>query len=71
MDRESGEAIFAAWLRIFRDFVVVLLACFILIYETVRVPSPSPELLAVALVLLGLPPVLRLDEKRRKNGNGG
>lgn len=49
---------------------MVLVACFILVHETLATREPNPELLATAMLLLGLPPVLRLDQKRR-NGKEG
>lgn len=49
--------------RFLRDLVILALGSFMLIYETLSM-TPNPEIIAAALVLLGLPPVLRLDARR-------
>lgn len=56
-----------AWLRILRDIGMVGVAVFIFVHETLGSGDPSPELLAAALVLLGLPPILHVD--RKANGS--
>lgn len=47
-----------------RDIWIVAIASFILIYETVEIPTPSELLVGAALVLLGLPAAIRLDERK-------
>lgn len=49
------------WLGIVRDSFIVVLATFMLTYETVFVQTPNVEIIGAALALFGLPPVLRLD----------
>ena len=58
-----------AWGRVFRDFVIVGVGAFMLIHETVASRSPNYLIISAGLVALGLPPVLRLDERRQK-GDG-
>lgn len=55
-----------AWQRIFRDFVIVVIGAFILIYETVLAKAPNPYLIGAGLAALGLPPVLRLDRAKEE-----
>lgn len=52
------------WLGIIRDCLIVALATFMLIFETVFTPDPNVEIIGAALALFGLPPVLRLDLRR-------
>lgn len=52
-----------------RDVVIVAVATSILIYETL-LPSPSALIVGAALTLLGVPPALLLDARRKRNGNG-
>lgn len=68
MDPEAVRA----WQRILRDFVIVALAAFILVHETITEGTPNPTLVAAGLVLLGLPPALRVDEwlRRRDKDDG-
>jgi hypothetical protein len=51
-----------AWQRIARDILIVVLGAFMLTWQTVIVALPNPLLVGAGLVLLGLPPALRLDE---------
>lgn len=53
------------WQGIFRDTVITLLAAFMLVFETVVVAAPNPYIVGAGLTLLGIPPALRLDNKRR------
>lgn len=53
---------FRAWQRIFRDFVIVIVGAFMLVYATVFQASPSPYVIGGGLAALGLVPALRLDE---------
>lgn len=53
-----------AWQRIFRDFVIVLIGGFILVFETVVAKVPNPYLIGAGLAALGLPPALRLDRSK-------
>lgn len=55
-----------AWQRIFRDFVIVLVGAFILVYETVAAASPNPYLIGAGLTALGVPPLLRLNVAKEK-----
>jgi hypothetical protein len=59
-----------AWLSILRDVVITMVAAFMLIYETVVKATPNPYIIGAGLTLLGVPPAIRLDRLRRKNGNG-
>lgn len=58
------------WQRIFRDFIITIVATFILVHETVTRDDPNWYLIAAALTLYGIPPALRLDDRRRSNGGG-
>ncbi len=57
--------VLAAWTSILRDFVIVFLAAFMLVYETVWV-TPNAYIVGAGLALLGVPPALRLDSRRRE-----
>lgn len=50
-----------------RDVVLVSVGVFMLVHETLDT-EPSETLLVAALLLLGLPVGIRLDELRRRNG---
>lgn len=67
MDEKSARA----WLRIVRDTILVGVATFVAIHETVSKGDPNFYLLAFSATLYGLPPVLRLDERRFKSGDEG
>lgn len=56
-----------AWVTLFRDLVMVVLAAFILSYETVLISNPNPLLIGAGLSLLGVPAALRVDASRRKS----
>lgn len=58
------------WVAIFRDVVIVLLAAFILSYETVLISNPNPLLVGAGLTLLGFPAAWRIDSMRRSRRNG-
>lgn len=60
MDPEEARA----WARIFRDFTIVVVGAFMLVYETVVAAEPNAYLIGAGLAALGLPPAFRLDEKR-------
>lgn len=60
----SQEAI-QAWIRIGRDVLFALIGAFILIHETITEGEPNYLLVGAGLAAFGLPPALRLDEKRR------
>lgn len=51
-----------AWVRIFRDVAIVVVAGFMLVYETVFVAQPNAYVIGAGLTLLGIPPALRLDD---------
>jgi hypothetical protein len=55
-----------AWARIFRDFTIVVVGAFMLVYETVVAAEPNAYLIGAGLAALGLPPAFRLDEHRSK-----
>ena len=57
-----------AWIRIVRDMAVTFVASFMLIYETVVIANPNAYIIGAGLTLLGIPPVLRLDEYYRARG---
>lgn len=54
-----------AWQRILRDFVITIVATFILVHETLTSDDPNWYLIGAAMALYGLPPALRLDDRRR------
>lgn len=54
------------WQGVIRDLVIVALGAFVLIYETIGAREPNPYLIGAGLVLLGVPPALRTDEKLRR-----
>ncbi len=62
-----SESVWKLW----RDVLLVALGIFMLGHETLSSGPTDPIIVGAALALLGLPPTLRLDERRRKNGNGG
>ena len=61
--------VFSAWVPIIRDIVIVVVASFILIYEVVFKQEPNPYAIGAGLTLLGVPPALRLDRRRKSNGD--
>lgn len=60
-----------AWLRICRDLILVCVATFVAIHETLAKGDPNFYLLAFAATLYGLPPALRLDERRFRGAQEG
>ena len=52
--------------KILRDAILVALGCFLLIHETVIVSEPRELIVAAASGLLGIPPLARLEERRRE-----
>lgn len=57
------------WIRIVRDALIVIVATFIAIHETVTSREPNFYLLGFAATLYGIPAFLRLDEKRFKGSD--
>lgn len=57
------------WQGIFRDVTITLVAAFMLVYETVVATDPNAYVLGAGLTLLGIPPALRLDRRRGRNGD--
>jgi len=57
------------WHKVFRDFLIALVGAFMLIHETVGSGEPNLYIIAAGLAALGLPPALRLDERRKNNNN--
>ena len=57
--------------KLVRDTALILLGAFILLHETLGSSPPDALLVGAALGLFGLPLPLRLDAKRKRNGNGG
>ena len=55
--------------RVVRDILIASVGMFMLIHETLD-DQPNELLLAAALLVLGIPAGLRLDERLRKNGEG-
>ena len=51
-----------------RDVAIASVAIFMLIHETLD-EVPNEIVLAAALLLLGIPAALRIDERIRKNGD--
>lgn len=58
-----------AWMRILRDAAIVLVAVFMLVHETVTGGQPNAYVIGAGLALLGVPPALRLDSKRREKSD--
>lgn len=59
------------WVGAIRDFAVVALAVFIGVHEaTVQGREPNLYLLGLVGALLGVPFVLRSDDKRKEHGGG-
>lgn len=54
--------------KLVRDVIIVVVAVFILVHETLSSAAPDEKLLAVALLMLGIPAALRVDERRRNGG---
>jgi len=52
--------------KILRDAILVALGCFLLIHETVLASEPRELIVAAAFGLLGIPPLARLEERRRE-----
>lgn len=59
------------WVRIFRDVAIVVVAGFMLVFETVFAAGPNPIIIGAGLTLLGIPPALRLDEVLRSGRGRG
>ncbi len=57
------------WVRIFRDFLISTVAAILLIWQGVWAHPPDEKVIGAALVLFGVIPALRFDEKRRGNNN--
>ncbi len=57
-----------AWIPLFRDIIIVLLAAFMLVFGTTWVHDPTVLAVVVggALALLGIPAALRVDAQRRQ-----
>jgi hypothetical protein len=66
-----SEANARAWLRIARDAILVCVATFIAIHETLASRDPNFYLLAFSATLYGIPPALRWDEKRFRESEDG
>lgn len=59
-----------AWQPVLRDFVIVAVAAFILLHETVVSGNPNAYLIGAGLALLGAPVAIRADAlKRKTNGD--
>ena len=54
--------------KLIRDIVIVAAAVFMLVHETLA-GIPDEKVLAAALLMLGIPAALRLDERIRRNGD--
>ncbi len=57
------------WIGITRDAALVLVGIFMLVYETVLVHAPNPYIIGAGLTALGLPSALRLDLRKRADGD--
>ena len=57
------------WVPVLRDVVIVVVAVFILVEQTVFATAPNGYLIGIAGTLLVTPAALRAD-RRRRNGNG-
>jgi hypothetical protein len=54
---------FRIWSRVIRDTTTYLLGVFILLYELLSAHDPSVYWIGTGVALLGVAPVLRLNEK--------
>lgn len=59
------------WQGVLRDTVVLVVAAWILVHETLEDSSPSPLLIGAAITLIGVPAAARVDIRRRENGSNG
>jgi hypothetical protein len=58
--------------RVTRDGLLLAAGLVLLTYEAIGFDGPPRvPLLVIYAGMLGLPAVLRIDEARRRNGNGG
>lgn len=53
-----------AWQRIIRDFAIVAVGAAMLIHEEFWAKTPNLYLIGAGLAALGIPPALRLDDKK-------
>lgn len=65
----TPEQQWRVWQGIFRDVTITVVAAFMLIFETVVVKSPNAYIVGAGLTLLGIPPALLLDRRRRHGGD--
>lgn len=54
---------------IVRDLAIVAVALFMLVHETTFSVSPNPYVIGAGLTLLGVPPALRIDRRRRPDND--
>lgn len=55
-----------AWQRVLRDFVLILLGAFCLVFGVIWIKDPARLTIVIgaSLALFGLPPALRFDSRR-------
>lgn len=58
------------WVSVLRDLVILAVASFIAVYETVAVHEPNIYLLGLAGTLFGVPAALNLDALYRRGSEG-
>lgn len=58
------------WVSVLRDVVIIFVAAFMAVFETVAVSEPNLYVLALAGTLFGVPAALRLDDFYRKERTG-
>lgn len=58
----------SAWITIFRDVIIVVLASFLMIFAVVKIHEPTALglVLGAGATMLGVPPWLRVRESAKK-----
>ena len=60
-----------AWIGVLRDLAIMAIGGFMLIHETIGFDPPSEIVVVAGLLMLGIPPALRVDHwLQKRNGNG-
>lgn len=52
--------------KVVRDFVIFVLGAYAFIYELLRAGSERPQILIMSAAMMGLPWIIRTDEKRQE-----
>lgn len=59
------------WQRVIRDFAMLAVGIFMLVYETVGTETPNEWLVGAGLTAVGLVPAFQFDEWRRRQSRNG